>query len=157
MRFGGPERWAGELGVPVVDHRVGARLSDGEIREALRELLRAHRPARFPSRAWLRDHGPAGLADAVRRSGGTQRWASELGMPAAGHCRWTDERIERELRLMCAGKDRWPSRAEFVAAGRQGLMSVIYRGRGSRWWAACLGLDAQHLRERRSRRQGDEA
>lgn len=142
MRHGGPERWAGELGVPRVAQRRGRRLSDDEIRDALRALLREHRPSRFPSQAWLREHGPAGLSSAVKSSGGTQRWANEFGMPATKQSRWTDERIERELRRLCAGTARWPTPAEFragrmrraiqrrVSRARKSLVGAAARSRG---------------------------
>jgi len=48
MRRGGPQRWAGELGVPVVVHPRGRRRSDDEVRAELRALLRQHWPGRFP-------------------------------------------------------------------------------------------------------------
>jgi len=118
-------------------------------RETPTRHQREHLPPRFPSQAWLREHGPAGLASAVKSSGGAQRWANEFGMPAAKRSRWTDERIERELRRLCAGTANWPTRAEFEQAGCAGLLSVVYRGRGSRWWAQQLGVEAGHLRRRR--------
>jgi len=124
-------------------------MGDDEIHAALRVLLREQRPRRFPSEAWLRQHGSAGLGSAVRSSGGTVRWARELGMAPARETRWSDERIECELRTLCAGTTRWPTRAEFTEAGRDGLLRAVYSGRGSRWWAARLGLEAEHLRHRR--------
>ena len=149
MRRGGPDRWADELGVPVVAHPRGRRRSDDEVRAELRALLRQHRPGRFPTQAWLREHGPAGLASAVSSSGGTQRWARELGMAPAKRVHWSDEDVERELRRLSASTRRWPTRSEFEQAELGGLLSVVYRGRGAGWWAARLGLDAGHLRRRR--------
>jgi hypothetical protein len=149
MRAGGPQRWAVELGVPLRDHRPGGALRDDEILPALHALLREHRPDRFPASAWLTRHGPRGLAAAVKRTGGATRWARTLNMPPP-QVRWTDDRIEAELRRLFGQSTRWPSRAEFRAAHATGLLRAVYTGRGSRWWAKRLGLSTEHLRARRS-------
>jgi len=149
QRFGGPARWAAELGVPVIAHRRGAGFADAEVQGVLRNLLRDHPPARFPTRAWLRRNGPPGLAAAVQRSGGTAHWAGMLRMPAPPPAVWTDERIEAELRRVCAGATRWPSKAEFEHAGALGVLGAIYRGHGTHWWAQRIGLQADGLRPRR--------
>jgi len=149
QRFGGPARWAAELGVPVIAHRRGAGFADAEVQGVLRNLLRDHHPARFPTLAWLRRNGPPGLAAAVQRSGGTAHWAGMLRMPAPPPAVWTDERIEAELRRVCAGATRWPSKAEFEHAGALGVLGAIYRGHGTHWWAQRIGLQADGLRPRR--------
>jgi hypothetical protein len=150
MRFGGPQRWAVELGVPLIRRRPGPQHNDPEIRESLRALFREHRPQRFPSDRWLREHGPPGLAAAVKRTGGGQRWARELGVPGPRPARWTEELIEIELRLLCAGKTYWPTRDEFAAAGHTGLLRAVRRGRGSSWWAQRLGLPQRRRSSPRS-------
>lgn len=150
IRCGGSARWALELGVPRIVQPRGPGLSDEEIAAALRTLLREHRPERFPTSRWLARHGPPGLAAAVRRTGGGTRWSQALGMPAPQPARWTDELIEAELRRVGAGATRWPSRAEFQAAGATGVLRAVYRGHGSRWWAERLGLSTEGLRTRRS-------
>lgn len=151
MRSGGAERWALELGVPFVKHRPGRRLTDSMIENALRDLLREHRPRRFPTSTWLTRHGPPGLAAAVRRTGGGARWARVLHMPAPQPARWTEELIEAELRRVCASCAQWPSHAEFKRAGATGVLRAVYRGHGSRWWANRLGLSTKPLRARRSK------
>ena len=129
--------------------KTGGGLSSDETRAALRELLRTHRPTRFPTLAWLERHGPAGLAAAVTRTGGGAHWASMLNIPPAAPARWTDERIEAELRRICHNVERWPTRDEFREAGAQGLLRAVYSGHGSRWWAERLGLSTHGLRTRR--------
>ena len=121
------------------------------IEDALRDLLRQHRPPRFPTATWLTRHGPPGLAAAVRRTGGGAHWARVLRVPAPQPARWTDELIEAELRRVCAGSTQWPSRAEFERAGATGVLRAVYRGHGSRWWANRLGLSTESLRARRSK------
>lgn len=144
-----------ELGVALIEHPGGGGLSEREIRQALRALLREHRPARFPGPVWLERHGPPRLAAGVRRTGGGVRWAAELGVPPPSPVsrRWTDALIEAELRRVCVGARRWPSRAEFRAAGATGVLKVVYKGRGSRLWAQRLGLSTTGLRPRRSGRR----
>jgi len=146
---GGAERWAAELGVPHTPHKTGGGLSYDETLAALRQLLRTHHPTRFPTLAWLERHGPSGLAAAVTRTGGGAHWASLLNMPPPAPARWTDERIEAELRRICHNFERWPTRDEFRAAGAQGLLRAVYSGHGSRWWAQRLGLSTHTLRIRR--------
>lgn len=153
MRAGGPERWALELGVPVVAHRGGPGLTEDEVDVALRALLRAHRPERFPTLDWVGRHGPPGLAAAVRRTGGSVHWAHRLNVPAPKHARWSDELIESELRRLFPQHTRWPTRRDFEVAGATGLRRAVYAGRGSSWWAQRLGLSTEALRPRR--RTGD--
>ena len=151
---GGPERWAAELGVPHIPYRSGGGLTADETHAALRRLLREHHPDRFPTLAWLKRHGPRGLAAAVARTGGAAHWAEVLNMPPPPPARWTDELIDAELRRICRDATRWPSRAEFEAAGATGLLLAIYAGRGSRWWAQRLGLSTEGLRARRGEARG---
>lgn len=151
---GGPERWALELGVPYIPHRSGAGLTHDETHAVLRQLLREHHPGRFPTLAWLKRHGPPGLAAAVTRTGGAAHWAAVLHMPPPPPARWTDELIEAELRRICRDATCWPSRADFEAAGATGLLRAVYTGRGSRWWAQRLGLVTDGLRARRRQHFG---
>jgi hypothetical protein len=61
--------------------------------------------------------------------------------------RWTDERVVRELREFVAGRDTFPSRPQFEAAGRGDLWNAIRRHGGSALWAPRVGLslrEAQH-------------
>lgn len=62
--------------------------------------------------------------------------------PAAGGAprRWTDERIETELRALVGDDERFPSIARFDEAGRRDLYQAIGRHGGSAEWAERLGL-----------------
>lgn len=54
--------------------------------------------------------------------------------------RWTDERIEKELRqLVDENKGRLPTSAQLVKLGLTGLQEAIGR-RGIRYWSARLGV-----------------
>jgi len=148
-RYGGPQRWAVELGVPFIRHPPGARRSHDQIRAELRALLREHRPQRFPSGRWIEQHGPPGLAASVTRTGGGGHWAVLLNMPPPKPARWTDDRIEAELRRVCATYGRWPTKAEFEAVHARRLLRAVYAGHGSAWWAQRLGVPAKRLQRRR--------
>jgi len=80
-RRGGVQRWADELGVLLIRRSPGQRLSEAEIHEALRTLLRQHKPERWPSRRFFDEHGPPGLVGAMAHTGGSARWAEQLGVP----------------------------------------------------------------------------
>lgn len=54
--------------------------------------------------------------------------------------RWTEERIEDELRAFTAGRTDWPKVKEFQDAGRSGLHQAIKRAGGAKLWAERLGL-----------------
>jgi hypothetical protein len=71
--------------------------------------------------------------------------------PDAGHCqRWSDASAREKLTALCAGRDTWPSRPDFVAAGLGGLEDAIKRRLGGHEkWAAEFGLP------RRRRRRAD--
>lgn len=135
--------------VPLPARRHARLRAEDEIRSELRALLREHRPERFPAPAWLAKHGPPGLADAVRRTGGASRWAYRLSMPPPKPARWTDDLIEAELRRLFAAHERWPTQAQFQAVGATGLRRAVYAGHGSRWWAERIGLSTTGLRNRR--------
>jgi hypothetical protein len=53
---------------------------------------------------------------------------------------WTSERIRAELAGFCNGRGRWPSAAEFKAAGHADLYVAASRYGGVAFWAAELGL-----------------
>jgi hypothetical protein len=55
--------------------------------------------------------------------------------------RWTDARIEAELRQFLAGRSVWPSYAEFVAARRSSLREAVTKSHGARAWAARIGVE----------------
>ena len=88
LRHGGPQHWAQELSVAFIARRPGPQHSEAQIRERLRALFREHGPKRFPSERWLREHGPRGLVEQVKRSAGARHWraswASRARSPRSG-------------------------------------------------------------------------
>jgi hypothetical protein len=135
-RRGGPARWAEEYGLPMRWRRM-VRWSETEIREALRHTLSGSDIATWPSLHWLRVRGPPGLAHAVKRTGGPQRWAAEFSVPLTTT---PQERLERELRDYLADKPEWPSVAQWQRDGRASLLQRVYRDVGAVAWAARLGV-----------------
>jgi hypothetical protein len=115
LRHGGPEHWAQELGVAFIARRPCPQCSQVEIRERLRALFGEHRPKRFPFQRWLREHGPRGLAEQIKRTGGARHCARELGVPGPQPSKWTDELIDAD-------------------SGLDGLLTAVRRGHGSVWW-----------------------
>lgn len=144
-RFGGARRWAERLGVRYVERRPGYApiWTDEKIRSDLRAFLRGKKT--WPSRKDFEAAGLKTLRDAVLRTGGPERWAAEFGLPRrderSGSRRvWTDERIERRLRTLLDGSDRWPSKQDFLDAGAGGLISAVYLHGGPDYWARRLGV-----------------
>jgi len=58
----------------------------------------------------------------------------------SGRRRWTQERISAALQEFCAGRDGWPTAAEFKRAGRFDLYVAASRYGGIRFWTSELGL-----------------
>jgi Fic family protein len=54
--------------------------------------------------------------------------------------KWTEARIERELRAFVDGRADWPSSGEFAAAGRGDLYAAASRNGGIRRWRRAVGL-----------------
>lgn len=101
---GGPEHFAQEYGLP--DTRNGHGLTDAEIRTRLRAALRGSNLTVWPAKNWLKARAGAEVVSAIKRSGGPERWASELGLPR-GHARgqrWSDETVALTLERLLAGR-----------------------------------------------------
>jgi hypothetical protein len=52
---------------------------------------------------------------------------------------WSDERIERDLRQFCSGRNQWPTEAEFKAAGLRKLYCAASNHGGVDSWKRRLG------------------
>jgi DNA invertase Pin-like site-specific DNA recombinase len=57
---------------------------------------------------------------------------------------WPTKRIETELRDFTTGRQDWPSRREFRAAGRGRLLQQVCQHGGEHWWALRIGLPLVH-------------
>jgi hypothetical protein len=145
-RLGGPERWAGEFGLPLQNLKFGSRRAWTEERiEAELGRLLAGREA-WPTRREIERFGSFGLAAAVEHRGGAAYWARRMGLEPPLHMGisrpriWTDERIRAELEEFCRARATWPTEREFLQAGKAPLYCAACKYRGPRYWAAQLGL-----------------
>jgi hypothetical protein len=53
---------------------------------------------------------------------------------------WSDERVERELRTLLAGRTAWPTPAEFKDAGKGALYAAASRRGSISRWRRMFGL-----------------
>lgn len=122
--------------------------TDERIERVLRELCAGARV--FPSRGEFAAAGRHGLYSTLERRGELNAWAARIGLkrrapPAAlasqaTRVLWTDDRVERTLREVCAGRERFPSNRELIQAGLGGLYARLHRRGELDVWAARLGL-----------------
>jgi hypothetical protein len=148
-RYGGARRWAEEFGVAyrVRQGRPPPAWDEARVRRELGEFLDGC--SYWPAAGEFERAGRMALWKAVKRFGGSERWALEFGLPRrtrrAGPRRtWSEERIESELRRFLAGRTEWPTVREFQEAGRASLFTALYTYGGSDHWARRMGLDRRH-------------
>jgi hypothetical protein len=134
------------MGVAGGDRRQGGvrRWSEATMRAALAEFLGERRD--WPTHREFQRAGHAGLYEAVRCRGGSQRWAEAMGvarprsMQGQPTSHWTDDRITEELAAFLGNRAEWPRYADFVAAGRDRLYHAVARNGGPELWAQRLGV-----------------
>jgi hypothetical protein len=143
---GGPRLWAKRLGLIYPERKPGyvPRWTEERVRADLDQFLRSWE--RWPSRLEFEAAGQQALRDAVRRLGGSARWAAEFGLPlqnlkSGSNLVWTDERIEAELRGVLDGRDAWPTRRELARVGSFGLATAVAQRGGTAYWARRLGFE----------------
>jgi hypothetical protein len=117
--------------------------TDEEIDRELRRFLDGRRA--WPSYAEFVAGGRRSLREAITRHHGARAWAARVGVDwverRPGHApRWTPERVNTELEAFLAGREAWPSRREFDAAGLNLLREAVNRLGGVEAWAAKFGL-----------------
>lgn len=101
----------------------------------------------FPSVRELREAGYAGLAQKLADAGELDRWAAEFELPRARVSAGQrlaevrdDDGLLTELREFCAGRAVFPSKREFVEAGRRPLFRRMAARGGAARWAPEVGL-----------------
>ena len=144
---GGPRLWAKRLGLPYPERKPGyaPRWTEERVRADLEQFLRGW--GCWPSRLEFEAAGQKALRDAVRRLGGSARWAAEFGLPlqnlkSGSNLVWTDQRIEAQLRRVLDGRDVWPTRRELERVGGSGLAIAVAQRGGTACWARRLGFEA---------------
>ena len=157
--YGGPERWAAEMGVtlepparpfrPAKSRKTSTpapdwpRWSDERIQHELQEFL-AGRPD-WPRYREFVEAGHKRLYRAILQHGGTKRWARRMRVrwvrhPGGTARLWTDDRIREELAAFVDGCKHWPTSAEFDAAGQHRLLAAVRRHGGTTHWAKQIGI-----------------
>jgi hypothetical protein len=168
--YGGPERWAAEMGVTLEPPARPFRAprprppsppagtwplwSEERIAIELAAFLGDRRD--WPRHAEFVGAGHKQLYHAVLFHGGSQMWAQRMGVEWVnrhGGRAWTDEHIERELRKFLRNRDAWPPAAVFEAARKQSLLVAVRRHGGVALWAERFGIARRKQRAGRSRRK----
>jgi DNA-binding transcriptional ArsR family regulator len=91
-------------------------------------------------------------AGIVHRVGKGRATRYRLAREESGQRHWTSERIRAELEAFCAGREAWPSAAEFKGAGRGDLYVAASRYGGIGYWSRELGFGRPLKRARSSAR-----
>jgi hypothetical protein len=81
-----------------------------------------------------------GILERVGEGRATRYRLVQTTAAGGGRRRWTQERIRATLEDFCAGRDSWPSPAEFRQAGRFDLYVAASRYGGIGFWISELGL-----------------
>ena len=160
--YGGPERWAKEMGVvlapgmarstarprPPADTaekppRMWPPWDEQRIARELKEFLRGR--SEWPRHREFLEAGHKQLYGAVLRNGGTSRWARRMGVKkvkrhGAPPPYWTEDRVRQQLTVFLAGRSYWPTSGEFEQAGQRPLLSAVSRTGGVKRWAREFGL-----------------
>jgi DNA invertase Pin-like site-specific DNA recombinase len=115
------------------------RWAPGRIEAELRTWREGSRE--WPSYAEFLLAGRARLHRQILGYGGARYWARRLGWDGAPRTtRWDEETILGGLRPILAGREVWPSAAEFRELGLEGLRRAVIRHGGITLWAARSGL-----------------
>lgn len=147
-RRGGPERWAAEFSLPVLNLRSGSKRvwNEERIESELRRFLRNRTD--WPPRDEFGRAGLSSLHSALYRRGGLAYWASRMGVQYTAATRgirkraWTDERLRDELAEFCRGRTTWPAQSVFRQAGKERLYIAASLYGGVAHWTQQLGLKA---------------
>ena len=138
--FGGVERWADELGVPLSHHRAEQRpVTYGRLKRELERVAGGSRE--WPYRRDFREAGACWLEHAIRRQGVREQLARDLKLKTRQRrTRWTDEAIEAELDRLLEGRTSWPRWSEFRDAGLLNLEHALHYGGTRDKWMKRYGV-----------------
>jgi hypothetical protein len=151
LNHGGTQLWAQRMGVKRIKRNVGSPpfWTEQCVREHLTEMLHGH--SVWPPAAEFAAAGERGLLAAVRRLGGIERWAAEVGLqPPAQNRRsssgrrkprtWNDLEILGAIRPLVEELGCWPTKSEFHRAGLSSALAAVYYHGGSVEWQRRVGL-----------------
>jgi hypothetical protein len=167
---GGMRRWAREFGLAKGSPSGQADVSPTRRRASSRGTSNSKRPApvrrlwdderietaiaplvkelgRWPTKSEFHRAGLRAALSAVYDHGGSAPWQKRLGVsrkpfkgPLPDRRRWTDERVETELREFCQGRTTWPGQLEFQARGATALYHAACTHGGVASWKERLSL-----------------
>lgn len=153
-RTGGVQKWMDEFEIQSSrkepsDTSQGRprRWTESAIAEAIAPLGR--QLGHWPTKGEFRSAGLLPALAAVYEHGGSEYWRRRLGLtaqdshylgPVPNRSRWTDKRIEAELRELCHGRTEWPSVQEFRDLDALPLYRAASRRGGVGKWRALVGL-----------------
>jgi hypothetical protein len=136
--FGGPERWACEMGVELPADRRGhePQWTYPRMREAIAELAKGR--STWPRQAEFTGAGLRAVHKITHQKKLRPQLARELGLalPAERRSprRWSDDEIRAALDDFLKGRSTWPGHREFGRAGLGGLLRLItMRGEREKW------------------------
>jgi hypothetical protein len=142
LSFGGPERWARELGVELPpSRRTPTRWPYGRMKAELAPLAKGR--SDWPSEPEFKAAGLFRLLQAIQRAGVEDRLAAELDLTVPGNRRpkrWTEANIKAALDPLLQGRDAWPTRRDFIHAGLVDLHNQLTRKKTAESWAERYGL-----------------
>jgi hypothetical protein len=139
LAHGGSDAWARRMGVVRVD-RHAPRWTDDRVRERLGVFLAGRKRKGWPTEAEFSEAGEAPLMNAVRRLGGSERWAAEFGLETSRTLHWNDAEIERAIGPLVRDLGRWPTKAEFRRAGLSKALAAVYTHGGRSRWCERFGV-----------------
>ena len=145
--------------MPAKQARSKPEWTEARVRRELEQFLEG--ATEWPSYRDFQRAGRQHLRDRVNEFGGARLWAKRLGVPyperKPGYApRWTEERVRADLEEFLRGRDYWPSRLEFEAAGRAPLRDAVRRMGGPERWATEFGLPLRNLKSGSTRVWTDE-
>jgi len=162
--YGGPERWAKEMGVVLpaglaystARPRAPAKATDKPPRkwplwdeQRIARELKAflHGQTEWPRHREFVQAGHKQLYQAVLRNGGTDKWARRMRVKKVkrhgGHVQaWTEQRVREQLTAFLEGRDVWPTTAEFETEGQRSLRRALSKTGGVKRWAREFGLES---------------
>jgi hypothetical protein len=151
LNHGGTQLWAQRMGVQRVKRKAGSPpfWTEQRVRERLTERL--HGRTVWPGAAEFAAAGERSLLAAVRRLGGIERRATEVGLQPPPHTRrsssgqrkprtWNDVEILAAIRPLVEELGRWPTKSEFHRAGLSSALAAVYYHGGSVLWQRRVGL-----------------
>jgi site-specific DNA recombinase len=137
--WGGPYYWSQKLDLEVPKGFV--QWTDARVGDALKPFVRGRTD--WPTKSEFDDAGLGQLHRACGHHGGMLHWAEHFGLNYAArkNDRWNKDLIERDFLANLDGFNRFPKKAEFIAAGQMKLYSAMHSHGGLSYWAERLCLE----------------